>query len=755
MNQYFQKAEKIWADGRSRDMNVTCFFIVHFPYSENVRLTITACSFYRAYLNGQVIAYGPARAAHSVFRVDVVALKNLQAENALVVEVAGYNCRSFYSLNEPSFLQAEISGKNLLKATGFDFDCYVSPWRYRKVTRFSYQRAFSESYKFDQSAELLYKKGQCSLPTSPIEIIHYGSLISRDLNMPKMVDAGFMLKESGKVFVDPNKKMYRDRYMILPKLKIFPFADLDVNPNDLVSSLGFAKEKRKGRLGPMEYSVFQANHSYTGFIGLRADVDSDVCLYVIFDEIPSGKQNKTVTFYRNTTHNIISYELKKGSYDLLSFEPYTAQYIQVIVISGNCLISQVRISRYENPEASKLKFHCADPKLNSIIEAARNTFSQNAVDILTDCPSRERAGWLCDSYFSGRAEQLFTGSNKTERNFLENYVRSPKLPNLPKGMLPMCYPADFEDGTFIPNWALWFILELADYRERTGDHTLIEASRKKVMSLLEYFKGFLNDDGLLENLKGWVFVEWSKANDADYVSGVNYPSNMLYAKALQCAGQLFDIAELTCQAEKIRATIRKQSYNGEFFEDNKIHQDGKMVSLGHVTETCQYYAFYFDIASIGQFPELFDKLLKKFGPRRDAALVYPQVFPSNVFIGDYLRLDYLRKNGYLEQAAEETVEYFYQMAKTTGTLWEHASPEASLNHCFASYIANIIIESVCGIHKVDNDKKTIHLSQPALQCDFKLSLPINGDHLVYSRLNGAKKLIIPLGYHVINEKGDQ
>lgn len=29
-------------------------------------------------------------------------------------------------------------------------------------------------------------------------------------------------------------------------------------------------------------------------------------------------------------------------------------------------------------------------------------------------------------------------------------------------MLPMCYPADVDGGGFIPNWAMWFILELKD-----------------------------------------------------------------------------------------------------------------------------------------------------------------------------------------------------------------------------------------------------------------------------------------------------
>lgn len=82
------------------------------------------------------------------------------------------------------------------------------------------------------------------------------------------------------------------------------------------------------------------------------------------------------------------------------------------------------------------------------------TLAQNAVDLLTDCPSRERAGWLSDAWFSSVAERLFTGGNQAEKAFLDNYAKSHK-DGLPEGMVAMCYPSDFLEGTYIPNWSLW------------------------------------------------------------------------------------------------------------------------------------------------------------------------------------------------------------------------------------------------------------------------------------------------------------
>ena len=71
-----------------------------------------------------------------------------------------------------------------------------------------------------------------------------------------------------------------------------------------------------------------------------------------------------------------------------------------------------------------------------------------------DCQSRERAGWLCDGYFTGKAERVLTGANKVEHDFLENFILENKFDHIPEGMIPMCYPSSHPDGNYIPTWAM-------------------------------------------------------------------------------------------------------------------------------------------------------------------------------------------------------------------------------------------------------------------------------------------------------------
>ncbi|HLA40421.1 MAG TPA: hypothetical protein VJ417_10505, partial [Candidatus Glassbacteria bacterium] len=108
----FDRARPVWPAGQEREMNLTAGFRAVFsqPAGVPVRLRITGSSVYRVWLNGRFVHYGPARAAHGFYRLDEVNLTPFmrRGDNLLAVELAGYNVNSYYLLDQPSFLQAEI-----------------------------------------------------------------------------------------------------------------------------------------------------------------------------------------------------------------------------------------------------------------------------------------------------------------------------------------------------------------------------------------------------------------------------------------------------------------------------------------------------------------------------------------------------------------------------------------------------------------------------------------------------------------------
>jgi len=764
--QFFESARAVWPRGLARRKNLFVGFRAVFERPERVPviLRIAGCSLYRIFLNGEFVGHGPARGPHDYYRVDEWTLADLQAgENVLAVEVAGYNVNSYYLLDEPSFLQAEVvAGGKVVASTageGVQFEACVLDYRVRKVQRYSFQRTFVEYYRLDADSAGWRRDKNATFEKVECEAFSDKKYLPRGVAYPAFFQCRPVRRVMrGVVETDvPVEEVWRDRALtrVGPKFKGFTEEELEVIPSIELQKIKTVNSEKLGgpyqpkeaiSLGDKSFEIFDLGVNLTGFVGARIKCEGRTRLYITFDEILSDGD---VNFKRLRCVNAIGYELEPGTYEIESFEPYTMRYVKFLVVEGRCDITNIYLMEYANPDTQQAHFACSDDRLNRLFEAARQTFRQNAVDIFMDCPSRERAGWLCDSFFTARVAFDLSGDTKVERNFFENFLLPERFKNIPGGMLPMCYPADHYDGRFIPNWAMWFVVELEEYLARSGDREMVDALEPRVMGLLDYFERFENEDGLLEKLESWVFVEWSRAND--FVQDVSYPSNMLYAQVLTAAGRMYDKPELIEKAGRIRAVVREQSFDGEFFVDNAVRKDGKLEVTNNHSEICQYYAFFFDVASPGTHGQLRDKLMEQFGPQRQRTRAYPQVWPANSFVGNYLRLELLSRYGRVRQLKEELIYYFLHMAETTGTLWEHKGATGSCNHGFASHVAHCLYRDILGVKRIDTQNKMVELrfSDCGLQwCEGKM--PTEDGFVVLSwRKEGNRisyKARVPAGY---------
>jgi alpha-L-rhamnosidase len=184
---------------------------------------------------------------------------------------------------------------------------------------------------------------------------------------------------------------------------------------------------------------------------------------------------------------------------------------------------------------------------------------------------------------------------------------------------------------------------------------------------------------------------------------------MLYAAVLAAAGRMYGEPELLKEAESLREVIRQQSFDGQSFIDNAIRKEGKLEVTDNHSEVCQYFAFYFDVANPNTHQKLWDTLREQFGPKRAQTNAYPEVHQANSFVGNYLRLELLSRFGYHRQLTGELVDFFLQMANTTGTLWENADTSGSCNHGFASHAVHCLYRDVLGVRRLDVPNKVVEL----------------------------------------------
>lgn len=683
----------VWNKEIRDRMNHCLSFKYKGDFSGGEKIKIKSTGIYRMFINGKLKGYGPARAAHGYVRLDEYTLP--EGENNIVFEVYANNCGSYYIIDEKPYFGAEIERDGKIIADVKDFSAFYINDRIEKVQRMGFQRCFAESYNMEKDRSAFYLGDSHCFPSVSAEEVEGGKELSRNVSYPELLfigaDESF---EDGSVTIDKSKipqnksRALNDAESFPETFKSFRYIELDECLFDEFASMVYKRncEKKDGF-----YKTYDMKRALCGFFSLKCSVTKECDIYLLCDELAKEKSDYTeIDLERNSFTAGLKYHLKEGDYNLISFEAYVGRFFRIAVLGGEAEIKEFGIITYENPDTKDFSYKTENNNLNKIIEAARNTFIHNALDVLTDCPSRERAGWLCDSYFTGQAEKFFTGENKVERNFLQNIILSPQLKELPEGMLPMCYPADHANGNFIPNWSLWFILELKGYLSRTGDTELVKLAKPRVEGVLKYFEQFENEYSLLENLTGWVFVEWSPCNDESHIKGINFPSNMLYMAALKAAGELYGEAKYTNKSELMKKNIISFGFNGEFFVDNSLREGENFIRTDNITETCQYYAMFFGILTKENYPELWDIMLSKFGPERDESKVYPNVSKSNAFIGNYLRLETMLEHGYKKEILSNCENFFTYMAEKTGTLWENVGDSASLDHGFASVAAYYI-----------------------------------------------------------------
>ena len=769
----FAEAKPVWIDGEDRSLNSFCAIRCRFNGDSGAAIRMTAAYDYRVRLNGRFVGFGPIRGSEGVFRIDEWRLDAQKGDNVLEIEAAGYNCNCYYFINQPAFVQAEVLvGGKVIAATGArgGFEPFDAG-RIRKVPRFSGQRTFIDAWRVGAMGGLTAlsavdgtASAQPCRATPGLAVQSMKKYEARPLPYPNFaVNRSFRPIRKERLTKEPARRIVLQRFIEPtsdPTRTQFHPDELETNP--YYELQGFARKSIGGdarTLASGESATFEGDQNASGFIGLKVRTAGSCRIVLSWDEI-LGKDG-ALDFSRLDCAAVAEWRIASaGEYELETFEPYAAKYIDVAVLEGSAAVDSVWVRTYVSPLADQASFRASDPALERIFLAARESYRANAVDGFTDCPTRERAYWTGDTFFTGRASAWLSGDGTVERTFLSNFLLADGFDWAQydsrgvcmDGAIPALYPGGIFWGNFIPNYMMWTVMQLEEYVVRYGDRNFAERCKRAVLGIVRFLQKFRNDDGLLEKLPGWVFVEWSKANEL--VQDINYPSNMMYGRMLEACANLYQMPELAAEAQKVRAEVVRQSWDGKWFCDNAVRQpDGSLKLSGECTETCQYCAFFFGTATPESHPALWTRMLDEFGPDRVAKGAHKRIWPANFIFGTCERLELLSRAGRSRQILDETRDWFLTMADRTGTLWEHLDARASCCHGFASIASEYLFRDVLGVREIDRRTKVVRVSpsvdMPLEWCEGTLPLSRDEVAVVKWRRSGEDLKVdvkLPMGW---------
>ena len=695
----FVRAKQIWLKGRETEMNTCAVIRVPLKDAKDAVLHIGGTAFFRVYTDGDYVANGPARAGESCIREDAYALP--KGTHEILIEAVGYYCKSLATVRQPSFLIAEVTdGDDVLFATDEETEIYAPAHRLQKTERYSVQRHFTEvcDERGPAATDQAYR-AEAAVIGPPYTVLprraKYPSYTVRTI-----AEAAY----AGVFTVDDTikAKQYRYSWAEVPESwGIFSWDEIPYHPHYFIQKQRRTIESRHVPL-PLtlmagEFAILEYGEIEAGFLTASVDCRTESDLVIGFAEY---SDEETFAFPNMNVHNALEYLLPAGGRELQTFEPYTAGVAIVLVKTGELTLRSFGVRTFEYDDAEFRKTEISDPELREIYDAAVRNFRHNSVDLFTDCPSRERAGWLGDALFTSRTEYFLTGGTATEDAHLENMRYYRNHGELPDGAWPETYPSDSPGvgdhggvsmgpgGTFIPQSDFLLLLEISEHLEARGRMDEAPLFRPMVESMLGFFARYENEDGLLECLPSWNFIEWSKANE--WTKDVSYPTNFLYAETLSRLGRIYDEPEWTAKAGEIRKKSIAASFDGRCFRDHAIRDgSGRLVVQPEKSEACQYYALLF--GDIDRDAPEYRELRRMI--REDFAFGRPydgDVLPAEMIIGLYLRLELLMKWGERDLLRHDVKAIFGKMHQGTGTLWEYLSGKGSRDHAMASYLTILI-----------------------------------------------------------------
>ena len=719
-------AKRIFLEGLRIEKNCQAGFrkdVVLDTVPDKAVLRVTACTFYRAYLNGQFLFHGPARAAHGFARVDTVDLSGrLQVgRNCLAIEVAGYCEPTLHVTGEPSFLLAELQADGeVLIATDRSWSGIRLHHKRAHAPPFSHARSIMEIYDLDAG----FFDWRTGLPGGPGE------------------STWFPVEE-----VDDDRQLL-ERAVALADVALVGGARLLALSHTVGGARGRsgqqlpedpAAECVQEREIPFHGTARPSGGGHGGFVELHVETSAgSTALTYDFGELasafvgvevslPAGGvvdlvhgdrigDDGTIDPHGCASRCVVRLYCPHGRTRLESFEPYCVRYLRVIVRARAFTLHDVFLRRYQYPDLEGGTFLCSDGELNRIYDAARLTLRANTLDVFLDTPGRERGGWLCDSFWTARAARQMLGDTRVERAMLENFL-APTVAEHFDGYSPAVYPAG--KGSHHPNWTMFLVLHLHEYYRRTGDRSFIDRYAPRVAEVAAQLALHEDAEGVLNNLPGRIFVDGSTAPLPEYFSRpISMPTNVLYARMLECIDELYGRPVLRAKALHIRTRLR-QAYAGiraerpaQFLSDSLQPAEGGTLSRGRLTsEAAQYYAAWLGLASPGEHPALFKALFEQHGPCPERLVDDPKVLRSDHFAAMPVRFEVLAAHGEHQRLLRE-VRYLYSrmIDEGPGTLWEGMADTGSVCQGFAAHAGVWLARDFLGLGIPDAVTRTITLA---------------------------------------------
>ena len=375
------------------------------------------------------------------------------------------------------------------------------------------------------------------------------------------------------------------------------------------------------------------------------------------------------------------------------FSYYSFRYLQ---IEGDIdVLKKVESCFIYNSAPRTGSFECSNERINKTHQLIDRAIRSNWQAVWTDCPSREKLGWLEQDWLNGEALVYNYDARymieQTMQNIVDAQHEDGSMPEIAPEYTQFTgpYTEPFRES---PEWGGAMIALPMLYWQHYGDLSLADKHYDAMKRYLAYLSSKDSCFILKMGLGDWYDygkgkAGFSKNTPMPLVSTAHYYQWMCYMYVLaRHLGHKQDAELFNLRADSIR-----HAFNRTFYDDKrKSYATGSQCALS--------LALYLKLVPKGDYQAVLQNLIKDIkahGTRLTTGDV------GNRYLFTVLAQNNQRELLYKMLNHDDVPGYGYQIKKGHTTLTEQWNPDlgASMNHFMMAHIENLLIPDLLGIRR--------------------------------------------------------
>ncbi len=212
-------------------------------------------------------------------------------------------------------------------------------------------------------------------------------------------------------------------------------------------------------------------------------------------------------------------------YTSLDWRTYRYVQLEVETKDSPLVIDDIYGTFTGYPFEMKAKIESGNADLNAeidkIMEVGWRTARSCAVETYMDCPYYERLQYIGDARIQLIVSYYNAGDDRLAKNALNLMDQSRQR----DGVTTSRYPDNI--AQLIPTYSMIYITMLHDYLMYGTDKEFLSDKVLGWRQILNYFLSFMDDDGSIKDIPGWLFTDWAEGWSRNAPIGEDGSSSVL------------------------------------------------------------------------------------------------------------------------------------------------------------------------------------------------------------------------------------